>query len=241
MKKLVVFFAVLVMMDSVSSQAEESDFMDKALAAGKVATEEATSLLSETRDRRANSQYFALLNYSFADLIVPSKYGVTFGLVQDVGRTWEIEYLRGSVSVPVIIKDLGEVSDERVSIIKRSYFSNGSFNLSYGVTYFDFSLHLGDDILSRVSGGSYPSMDLVRVQAFGANLAIGNRWIFRKDITLGIDWFSWAQPLYITDKRSAFLDHATDENDKDDVQKGLNIISYFPRFALIKLQFGMSF
>jgi hypothetical protein len=187
------------------------------------------------------NDYFALANYSPVDLLVPSKFGFTLGYADDPEKTWEFEYLRGSISVPFIIEDLGKMTDERFSVIKRSYSEGSSFNLSYGLSYFDFSFHLGDRLLNRVTGGNYPWIDLVQVQSLGFNLALGNRWLVKKNMIFGVDWISWAQPVLVTNKKSAFLDNASNQQDKDDVDKAMKLISYFPRLAFLKLQVGISF
>jgi len=203
--------------------------------------EEITNTFSESRNRRNQNNYQVLVNYSPIDLLIPSKYGFTLSNIQNVDQTWEFEYLRGSVSVPFIVEDLGKMTDERYSIIGRSYFGNRNFNLSYGFSYFDFSLQLGDKLLNKLSGGSYPSIDLVKIQSLGVNFAIGHRWSFDHDVTFGIDWISWAQPVYIARKQSAFLDYASNQQDKDDVDQATKIISYFPRLTLLKLQLGILF
>lgn len=204
-------------------------------------SEEVKEALLETKDHRANTNYVALLNYSPIDLLIPSKIGFTLGLINGPEQTWELEYLKGTVSVPFIVEDLGKMTDERFSLIGRSYFGNNSFNMSYGLSYFDFSLHLGDKLLNRVTGGNYPSIDVVQIQAVGFNMGFGNRWVFEKNITFGVDWISWSQPVSLTKKNSAFLDYATNQEDRDDVEKAIKFISYFPRLAFFKLQFGMSF
>lgn len=197
--------------------------------------------LSETKDLRSQANYFVLGNYSPIDLIIPNKFGITLGLIKDVDKSWEFEYLKGSLSVPFLIEDLGAMTDERFSIIGRSYFGSNSFNFSYGLSYFDFSLQLGDKLLSRVTGGVYPSMDLVEIQAAGFNLAIGNRWSFNRNITVGVDWISWAQPVVVTNRKSMFSDYASNQQDKDDVDKAMKLISVFPRLTFFKIQFGMLF
>ncbi len=193
-----------------------------------------------TRVRRENTKAFLLLTYSPIDLLIPGKYGVTLGMNGEGDRTWEFEYLRGSLSAPFVLKDLGSMTDQRFSLIGRSYFGGNSFNISYGPSFFDFSLHVGNDLLNRASA-TYPSANLVHLQAVGFNLAFGNRWSFKHDITFGIDWISWAQPVFITKKDSAFLNTATNDNDRDNVETAMKLISYFPRFALFKLQLGMMF
>lgn len=219
----------------------DQSVLDKAGQIAKDSTEQVTKTLAETRVRREQANYFALANYSPIDLLIPSKYGLTMGYIKSADKTWELEYLRGSISVPFIVEDLGKMTDERFSLIGRSYFGGNSFNFSYGLSYFDFSLHLGDKLLNRVTGGTYPSIDLVELQSLGFNLAIGNRWSFNRNVTFGIDWISWAQPVYAINKKSAFLDYASNQQDKDDVDKAIKLISYFPRFAFLKLQLGILF
>lgn len=225
------------------AQQEKTDksVLDKAGKIAKDTTEQVSKNLAEARERREKADYFALANYSPIDLLIPSKYGITLGYIESADKTWEFEYLRGSISVPFIVEDLGKMTDERFSAIGRSYFGGNSFNFSYGLSYFDFSLHLGDKLLNRVTGGSYPSIDLVEVQSLGFNLAIGNRWSFNRNVTFGVDWISWAQPVYVTNKKSAFLDYASNQQDKDDVDKAMKLISYFPRLAFLKLQLGILF
>lgn len=215
--------------------------IEKAAESIKNSTQSFSKELSSTKLRRESSKYVLLANYSPIDLIILSKYGISLGWSPSVSKTWELEYLRGTVSIPFLVKDLGQMSDERISLMARSYSSRNSFNISYGLTYFDFSMHLGDQLLNRVSGGTYPSMDLVRLQSLGFNLGIGNRWVFQHNITLGVDWLAWSQPVVMLSKKSVFLDHATNSQDRDDVSNAMDVISYFPRLTLLKIQFGMVF
>jgi hypothetical protein len=229
--------------DQPSEQREKTgkSVLDEAGQMAKGTTEQVSKTLAETRDRREKADYFALANYSPLDLLIPSKFGFTLGYIKSADKTWEFEYLRGSISVPFIVQDLGKMTEERFSVIGRSYFGGNSFNFSYGLSYFDFSLHLGDKLLNRVTGGDYPSIDLVEIQTLGFNLAIGNRWSFKRKVTFGIDWISWAQPVYVTNKKSAFLDYASNQQDKDDVDAAMKLIAYFPRLAFLKLQLGILF
>ena len=197
--------------------------------------------LDETKIRRAANEYYALINYSPFDLILPSKYGFTLGFIQSFEKTYEFEYLHGNFGVPYLIDQLGQMTDDRYSLITRNYFGNNSFNLSYGLSYHEFSVHLGDRFLTAASGGQFPTADIVKIQTIGFNIGIGNRWSFNHDITLGIDWVSWAQPLFRVGKQDAFLDHATNQSDYDAVDKIVKVGSYFPRFSILKLQFGMLF
>ncbi len=198
------------------------------------------AVLGETRVRREASSYLVMGSYSPVDLLIPGKIGLTAGLTAGADKTWELEYLKGSLSVPSVINDLGSMNDERVSLIGRSYFGNNSFNFGYGITYFNFNVHIGDDLLNR-AGGVYPSADLIVIQTLGVNLSLGNRWTFNRNFTLGVDWISWAQPFFMLKKQSGFEDQTNNPDDKDTVEKAIGLISYFPRFAVCKLQLGILF
>lgn len=215
--------------------------LDSTGRALKSVSERISDKLNETRIRRGDNNYFVLATYSPADLLIPGKKGLTAGLIKDAGETWEFEYLSGDAGFPWVLKDLGKMQDRRFSIIRRSYSERNSFNISYGITYTDFSIHLGNGIMSRVSGGRSPSMDLVEIETIGANVAIGNRWTFNKDITLGVDWISWAQPLHVLRKQHDFLSQADNQKDRDDVGKAASLIAYFPRVAVFKIQLGILF
>lgn len=216
-----------------------------AVAPAKETAPETAPVLTEPqlsgRELRAKTNYFSLLNYSPLDLILPNKIGVTAGVVSDPSTTWELEYLRASVSVPFVVNDLGATTDQRISVIRRSYGERNHFNFGFGISYFDFSVHIGDEMLSRLTAGSYPDIDLLQIQSLGFNLSLGHRWILGKGITLGADWFSWAQPVFVLKKKNAFLHYATNQEDRDDVDKAIKLITYVPRLAFLKLQLGYSF
>ncbi len=224
-----------------ATESSDEGFLNKAGKVAKDASAAVSKKLGETRERRENSDYLLLFNYSPLDLIIPSKYGLTMGLIRDADKSWEIEYVEGSFAIPFIVDDLGKMSDKRYSLIGRSYFGGNSFNFSYGLSYFDFSLFLGDKILNQVTNSAIPAIDLVEIQSFGVNFGLGHRWTFNRDITFGVDWISLAQPLLITKNKSAFLEHSTNQKDKDDVENAMRVISYFPRLSFFKLQVGILF
>lgn len=189
---------------------------------------------------RARTSYLASINYSFLDFPIPNKFGLTVGFVQNPFQTWEIEYMRGSWSAPGKFRSLGSVSDVRAGLIGRTYFGD-SFHMSYGLSYFDFTASVGDALMSSISGGSFPSMDALVVTGYGLNVGIGNMWVLKYDIVLGIDWISWAQPLVITKRSSDYLDYTTNENDKRNVEDTIKTVSYLPRFSVLNVHVGMLF
>ncbi len=226
--------------DSAEEEAPETS--EKIEKSAEKVTEKVNEVLDKTKSRRSVVNYSVLGNYSYLDLLIPGKYGVSLSYIPSEKTTWELEYLKGSISVPFVVNDLGGMTDTRISLIKRSYSSSNSFNFSYGLSYFSFNVHLGNDLLDSLSAGVIrSSYDILEVSALGFNLALGNRWIIEKNITIGVDWLSWAQPVFVTSKKQDYIDHTTDSNDKDRAEDAMKIITYFPRLTLLKLQLGISF
>ena len=189
---------------------------------------------------RAQKSYLASLNYSVVDFPIPSKLGVTVGLISSPTQTWELEYMRGSISVPGHFRDLGSMTDTRIGFIGRTYFGE-SFHMSYGISYFDFSATVGDALLNNLTGGGYPNIDMLTVQGFGLNVGLGNTWVINKNITLGIDWLTIAQPLVVTKKNSDYVNYTSNKNDKKNVEDTMKIVSYLPRFAAASVHVGVLF
>ena len=196
---------------------------------------------SGSRKRRGDQSYALLANYSLFDLIIPSKVGFTASYVPDADTTWEMEYLRASLSVPFLVEDIGKMTDQRFSITRRSFLGKNSFNFSYGITYFDYSVKVGSEILSRLNS-SYPGgLDLISLEGIGFNIGFGNRWTIQKNITIGVDWLSLSQPVLLTGKKSGILNYIDNDNDRKNVNTVIRIASYFPRFAATKFQLGVMF
>lgn len=212
-----------------------------AAESARAAAQSLGSELSRSRERRAQGRVVALLDYSLIDLLIPSKKGLSVGWMKGADKTWELEYLQGSVAVPFVVKDLGEMSDERITLLGRSFMGSNSFNFSYGISYLKFSIHLGNEFLNRVSGGGYPAIDLLEIETMGFYLGLGNRWTFKKNITFGVDWITWTQPVNLLKREAPYLTYASDAGDRDTVDSALGLITYFPRLTLLKAQLGMQF
>lgn len=217
-----------------------ADTQEKIVEAFKEGKDQVVQALSHSRLVRSNSNYFATGNFAPVDLILPSKYGLTLGTVSDADYTWELEYLKSSVSVPFLVDDIGEMTDERLSVIRRNYFGTETFNLSYGLSYNRFKVHIGSKYLAYVAT-NVPDVDLIQIDSLGFNVGIGNRWIFSNRWMVGVDWASWSQPVFTTKFNNKYSDYATDEDSKDTVDTVAKLIRWVPRITLLKLQVGYSF
>ena len=187
-------------------------------------------------------KYYVGVNYSYFDLILPSKYGFSLGYIDSPKDTYEFEYLRASVSIPVsVVKDLGSFSEVRMSLLDRHFFGEGSFNALWGLVYNSNKLEIGNAILSRIALQSIPHVESLEVDTLGLVGGVGNRWRFSHGITIGADWFTWAQPLIVIKKENQFRDLATNEGDKNHIDTAVKALSYFPRISVLKLNLGIAF
>ena len=220
--------------------AEEQNTQEKIVEAFQEGKNQVVQALSHSRLVRQNSNYFVTGNFAPIDLILPSKFGVTLGTVTNADYTWELEYLKSSVSVPFLVDDIGEMTDERLSLIRRNYFGTETFNLSYGLSYNKFKVHIGSKYLAYIAT-NIPDADLMEIESLGFNVGIGNRWIFSNRWMVGVDWASWSQPVFTTKYNNKYSDFATDEDSKDTVDTVAKLIRWVPRISLLKLQVGYSF
>jgi hypothetical protein len=182
-----------------------------------------------------------LANYSYLDLILPGKIGVTLTYKESPSKSYEFEYLSATIAAPFIVKDLGSFSEKRVTLLSRKFIYEGSFSGYMGISWNSVELALGDRTLSTLSGGKYPDLNLLRLDTLGLNTGLGHRWTVWKGLTLGADWIGWAQPLFVIKNQTSALDSATNDAERHMIERTLNTMTYFPRFHLLKCQLGWSF
>lgn len=181
------------------------------------------------------------VHYSPLDFLIPSKTGAAVLYRTSKDSAWELEYSNGSVKVPFIIKDLGEVAETRISLNRRHSNGGAGFQFFYGLFYQSFTLRLGNEILSRVTGGAIPSIELIEIGSVGASIGLGYRWHLKDRYVLGVDGAAWAQPMMNTKRSTPFLDAATNTTDRDNVDTAVKLIQYMPRFSLLKVSAGVEF
>lgn len=182
-----------------------------------------------------------LFNYSYLDLIIPGKWGFSVGIKFEDYGLWEVEYLKSTLGVPLIMDDIGSMSDTRITLIKRKNIWFESFNFGYGISYFDFNVFIGDRFLDTLSSGASPSSDVVETQSLGTYLSLGNRWRIGDSFLFGIDWIAWSQPWIKLKQESDFFEYAEGQDDRETVRDVLSFVRTFPRITLLKLQIGARF
>ncbi len=193
-----------------------------------------TSLGSESSSvDSSNSDLAAFIQYGPVDLLLPSKIGASV-----YWDGWEFEYLGSSIKVPWILKDLGAMSDKRFQILRRSSLAGWQF--AWGVSYNSFQVSLGDSLLNRLSGGTYPSVDLIEISTLGAVATFGYRHQWNNWLA-GVELVSWAQPIFTLKSSAPFLNSVSNEDDRAAVQTTVDLIRFFPRWSVAKVSVGYSF
>lgn len=213
----------------------------KILESGKEAVSATSRQLEETQELRAKSKWAVLGNYSLIDTWIPSKYGFSIAYISSAASTWEAEYLRGSISLNLFIKDLGKMTDEKLSIVHRFYSDRNSFNFLAGAGYRSYSIHLGNRLTSLASNSMIPNTDLVSIKTLGLVGGFGNRWQFDRGLTLGIDWFSIYVPMKTLEAEAPYISSNASDSGKNDVRDVMNVVKRIPTFAVFKFQIGLSF
>lgn len=187
---------------------------------------------------RAHS-YYTGLEYSPFDFVIPNKLGLFFGWQRELHNSYEIEYLRGSVGLPGPLEKFGAVTEDRLTFVRRNYWTTSSFNFFYGLHFNRFEAHVGSAILNRATGGQ--SIDLLALETLGATIGLGNRWVIADRFCLGFDWLTYAQPLIVTRSQSDLLNGTNSSSDASDLESGFKYVKYFPRFSFLKFQLGFQF
>ncbi len=196
-----------------------------------------SSMASEVKWKEG---WYAGINYSYLDLLVPSKLGASVGKQDDNNDAWELEYLSGAISDPLIMKDIGSVTDQRISFIRKKNIWFKSFYFAYGISYFKLSVNLADDIAKALASDA-PSGDIVDARALGTHLSIGNMWKIGKHGFFGVDWIGWSQPWIRLKEESSAVDYLVEEDKRDKVHDALSVVYKVPRLWVLKLQAGYRF
>lgn len=239
LSRAMLFVSVVHFVTSVSSAEPTTTPPGEEPATQKSVKEAVSEVLSGSRAYRGASTFVVNGAYSPLDLIIPNKFGGSVGWIASPEITTEFEYLTAKIAAPGLISDLGEVSEQRASLLVRSFGKRETFHFHYGISYFDVGMRVGSELLARATGA--PDIELIKIQALGFTWGIGNRWTLAQNFTLGVDWLAWEQPVYILKKENGISQYLSRQEDKDIIDTAIKVASYLPRFTLLKLQLGYAF
>ncbi len=199
------------------------------------------AILDSARENRASSAFGVAVNYSLFDTWIPSKYGASLLYNRSASSTYELEYLRASISYDFKGLDIGKISEQRLSLLWRSYSTRNSFSFNTGLNYSMFNIHVGDSLLSSVAPNERSSVDIINIRTLGFTWGVGNRWQTANGVVWGFDWFTINIPLHTVESESPFLSATTKDSDRDKVDDLITIFRHLPTFSILKAQLGYSF
>lgn len=217
---------------------------EKAAQAYEVGKEKAHAIntsLNEARENRASKNWTITGNYSLYEMWVLSKKGITFAYTPDASISYEFEYMKGSIGFGYFGIDIGEIKEQRISFLARSFNQRNTFNFLAGVYYNKLDITLGSDLLKTLSSDERLHVDLMDLETMGLTWGLGNRWQTKKGFVWGFDWLVINIPLRTTKQKVPYLNSTATENDKDEVKDALKVLKTFPSFGVVKIQLGVSF
>jgi hypothetical protein len=244
MKFIFAIFISILVTRLVTAQTEPTptSFIDEAKKnISDVAESVNSNLVSSTLNRHF-IKHGITLQYSPIDLIIPSKTGISYYYSSfDTSKQYEVQYLRGKIALNGVIDDLASTTDERFSFLIRNLPRNSNFNWFYGFSYLALEAELGSRFLSTISNTNIPDADIFKVSSIGIDIGLGHRWYFNNGFTLGADWIGVSQPVIQIKKEAHYQEASTNQQNKDDAEKILNLLSIYPRIYALKLMLGYSF
>ncbi len=228
-----------LMLTSTIAFSEQSETQSQAVQEAS-APQPIQDIQLPSKELRSKNSHNVFWIYSLIDTWLPSKMGFSYAYNLAPDSALEVEYLSGTYA-PLGIKELGEFSETRFSLLYRSFSERNSFNFIYGLNYNSFRLAIGDKLLSTVTTGAVPGFDVVSVKTLGFTWGIGNRWYLNNRFLLTLDWFAVHVPIYVLESEAPYLEANASERDKDDIRDALDFIENVPTFSVVKLQLGYSF
>lgn len=208
---------------------------------GKQVLDKINDIQSQTVLLRDQRPHNIMLSYAGISTWIPSKLGLSYTYSPTASASWELSYIRGELSAPFFIDDIGSVSDSHISLLYRSYSTRSTFSFIYGLNYYQFDASLGNEYLSSISSGNPANFNILRVRSFGLTVGIGNRWQLKNGLSLGADWFHLNIPINVFRTEADYLSSDASQDDKNDIENILDILKYVPTFSFLKLQIGYTF
>lgn len=199
------------------------------------------SFTSFAHDRGQTEQYrdesfgTVMAGYQFANTWVIGKY--TGSYTQILSRDWSIEFeYATSTRTPEIAGfELGELKEERYTLLGKYYVGNSFF---VGLGPFMYKLKMDTDkSLETQSGGRLN--DTWELEGYGAAIAFGSRWQNSWGLTWGVDWIRMNVPL----KDGKVVRRVSDlsDDDRHDVNRSFTILRTVPTFTFIGVNIGYTF
>lgn len=222
---------------ALAATAQAAGDPSESAAAAEESHEEADS-----RANRARSTVVPSVTVLDTGLWTPMKYGASLGYLQDANKTYELDYLRGSLGLS--FKGINLISFEETLVLARWrwYADMNSFNLSFAFGERRYTFDLGDDVFEDAPGVPFnTAYKVAEIRNWVVTSGIGNRWQFDQGFTLGVDWFELIVPIGQGQTHSRLYDAMEDSGAKRNLKRVFSVLRYGPTFNAFKVQLGWAF
>ncbi|MBC7371208.1 MAG: hypothetical protein H7326_06570 [Bdellovibrionaceae bacterium] len=202
---------------------------------------EAKATLAATRENRGTTKWTVAGEYSLFESWVFSKKALAVAYNESSADSYELEYATGSLGWGAFGIDIGEIKEQRFSLLSRCYNERKTWSFVTGLYYNMMNVQIGNSLLSSVAGAAQSSVKMLELNTVGVTWGFGQRWQTKKGYVWGADWFMIHWPLFVTEESVPFLDASSSEDRRRDVGSALKIFKRVPEFAVVKIQLGYSF
>lgn len=189
----------------------------------------------KTQGYREDSFGTVMVGYQYANNWVPRK--TTGSYTQILNRDWsmEFEYATSERNVTLAGIDLGEMKEDRYTLLGKYYVGN-SFHVSFGGYLSELKLK-GSGKLQDISGNNVKNTS--ELENYGLSAAFGSRWQNSWGLTWGVDWFRVNVP--VKDGKIQKRDGDLNNDGHQDVSRSFKLLRTFPTFTFVGVSIGYTF
>ncbi|MEH6345287.1 MAG: hypothetical protein V7785_09390 [Bermanella sp.] len=188
-----------------------------------------------SREFRSNHSVGLDLVASPASLPFPGSKGVAINF--NLSPNWQIgvDYMSTGLEVNFSKLNLAGFNEKNIGIKARRFYGN-SFNLSFGYVRRTNEVYLDPSVY----GFSVSDINF-RTEAYTDMLHLGmaHHWQF-DNLSLAVNWLTLNLPLNGEVTQSA-ASQTDDEEDKDDIRRAENVLTWYPNVAIFTLSAGYMF
>lgn len=189
----------------------------------------------KTQDYRNDSFGQVMLGYQYVDTWVVGKSTISYTQIISRGWSLELEYAGSKRDVKIFDANLGEVKEERLTMLAKFYIGN-SFHFSFGAFLRNILIETEGRLQDRFGNRFNDELEL---ESNGLALAFGNRWQTRWGLTYGVDWLRINFPLNDGKVKQRFVELSEESQEK--VDRAFKILKRLPSFSVVGVNIGYTF
>lgn len=207
-------------------------------ATADVSDQETVEFKEKTsRDLRVDKPMSLGLNWNFMSMWLPNKLGANFNYTLSAKKSLVLEYQSVGSKIEIFGFKFGEIKESKYGVLIRSFGDSNTFYFSYGLMKYQFKAELGVDLFGPVT---LPIAPLFDISSVGFQFGLGNQIGWSNGLTLGIDWFSIYFHTFSKSRNTDIFNYLNTQ-DRDDLNKAVDLIYNLPIIEILRLQLNYCF